>query len=117
MYIGELAKRTNTTPKAIRHYEQIGLLPVAERKGKYRVYQEIDVHAINMIRLAQSVGFSLKELQDISHLKYELKNFPMEQAQVLIRLKQQQIEAQKKELDQMQRNLTLLEQALQKQYG
>lgn len=117
MYIGELAKRTNTTPKAIRHYEKIGLLPVAQRKGKYRIYQEIDIYAVQMIRLAQSVGFGLKELQEISHLKYALKSFPMEKAQTLIRFKYQQIEAQKKELDQMLINLDLLEQRLQSQYA
>ncbi len=33
MYIGELASLTGATPKAIRHYEKLGLLPVAKEKA------------------------------------------------------------------------------------
>jgi MerR family copper efflux transcriptional regulator len=36
MYIGQLAKVTNSTPKAIRHYEKLGLLPEPLRQGSYR---------------------------------------------------------------------------------
>ena len=75
MYIGQLAALTGATPKAIRHYEKLGLLPVAKRQGKYRVYENLDVQSVKMIRLAQSVGFSLAELYDLSVLKYAQKSF------------------------------------------
>lgn len=84
MYIGELASLTGATPKAIRHYEKLGLLPVAKRKGNYRIYEEIDVKSVKMIRLAQAVGFSLAELYDLSALKYKNNRFPVEIAQQLI---------------------------------
>ncbi len=42
--IGELAELTGTTPRTIRYYEEIGLLPGAEREqGKHRLYAERDV--------------------------------------------------------------------------
>ena len=45
MYIGEFARLAGTTPKAIRLYEQLGLLPEPRRRGKYRVYRtEVTVH-------------------------------------------------------------------------
>lgn len=37
MYIGKAAKLSGTTIKSIRHYEDIGLLPPAQRQGKYRI--------------------------------------------------------------------------------
>ena len=34
MYIGQLAALTGATPKAIRHYEKLGLLKEKKRQGK-----------------------------------------------------------------------------------
>ena len=42
MYIGKLALVTGVTQKAIRHYENLGLIPAPERKGKYRFYKQLD---------------------------------------------------------------------------
>jgi DNA-binding transcriptional MerR regulator len=109
MYIGELASLTGTTPKAIRHYEKLGLLPVAKRKGNYRIYEPIDVQSVKMIRLAQSVGFSLAELYELSILKYKLNRFPVEIAKKLISQKQQQILKYREHLDHQQANLKQLE--------
>lgn len=112
MYIGRLAALTGTTPKAIRYYEQLGLLPVAKRKGNYRIYDAFDVKAVNMIRLAQSVGFSLSELQELSVLKYEQQRFPMGTAKALIADKKRQILEQQHKLQSMQENLLQLEHEL-----
>ncbi|WGM24933.1 MerR family transcriptional regulator [Acinetobacter pittii] len=109
MYIGELAALTGATPKAIRHYEKLGLLPVAKRKGNYRIYEEIDVQSVKMIRLAQAVGFSLSELYDLSSLKYKNNRFPVEIAQQLIQKKNQQIIEQKEALSRLQKDLKQLE--------
>lgn len=109
MYIGELAALTGATPKAIRHYEKLGLLPVAKRKGNYRIYEEIDVQSVKMIRLAQAVGFSLSELYDLSALKYNNNRFPVEIAQQLIQKKNQQIIEQKETLSRLQKDLKQLE--------
>ena len=112
MYIGKLATLTGATPKAIRHYEKLGLLPVAKRQGKYRIYEDIDIQAVKMIRLAQSVGFSLAELYDLSVIKYERKTFPLDIAKTLIEKKQQQILENRKQLDLLEKNLKLLKQEI-----
>ena len=62
MYIGELAKKSGATRKAIYLYEQLGLIPKPMRKGSYRIYADVAVHQIQTIRCAQSLGFKLKEL-------------------------------------------------------
>lgn len=116
MYIGRLASLTGSTPKAIRYYEQLGLLPLAKRKGSYRIYDDFDVQAVKMIRLAQAVGFSLAELQELSALKYEQKRFPIEMAKTLIAEKQQQILAQQQQLQCILANLHQLEHEITQAY-
>jgi MerR family transcriptional regulator, copper efflux regulator len=51
MLIGEVAKRTGASLKAIRLYESLGLLGRVRRKGSYRVYSEENVR---QIRIANS---------------------------------------------------------------
>lgn len=63
MYIGEFATLTGTTPKTIRFYESIGLLPEPLRKGKYRVYDETYVETVKQIKMAQNFGFTLSEIK------------------------------------------------------
>ena len=63
MYIGKVSKLTGATPKAIRHYEAIGLIPPPQRLGRYRFYSEKDVEAVRLIKHAQKYGFRLSELK------------------------------------------------------
>ncbi|MCJ8160823.1 MerR family transcriptional regulator [Acinetobacter zhairhuonensis] len=116
MYIGELAALTGASPKAIRHYEKLGLLPIAKRKGNYRIYEAIDVQSVKMIRLAQAVGFSLSELLELSVLKYQQNQFPVEVAKVLIANKHQQILKHQQALNRLQENLKQLEDEITQTY-
>ena len=64
--IGELAELTGTTPRTIRYYEEIGLLPEAEDRvsGKRRLYTEADVDRLReLIRLRELLNLSLDELK------------------------------------------------------
>ena len=63
MYIGEFATLTGTTPKTIRFYESIGLIPEPLRKGKYRVYDQTYVETVLQIKMAQDFGFKLSEIK------------------------------------------------------
>ena len=62
--IGEVAELTGTTPRTIRYYEEIGLLPGAGREqGKHRSYTEADVERVReIVRLRNLLGLSLEEL-------------------------------------------------------
>ncbi len=62
MYIGEIASLTGASPKAVRHYESLGLLGDVRRLGVYRVYGDGDVSRVRLIRQALSLGFRLSEL-------------------------------------------------------
>ena len=52
MYIGEFARLAGTTPKAVRLYEQLGLLPEPRRRGKYRVYRAEDLE-LSLIHISE----------------------------------------------------------------
>lgn len=64
--IEEVAKRTGLTKRAIRYYEDIGLISAPERtQGGIRLYAEEDIEKINKILLVKEVlGFSLAEIQE-----------------------------------------------------
>ena len=65
MLIGELSRRTGVPTKTVRYYEDVGLLPPAERKQSgYRIYDEAAIARLRFIRAAQSVGFSLGEIRE-----------------------------------------------------
>jgi MerR family transcriptional regulator, repressor of the yfmOP operon len=63
--IGEIAGRSGVTPRTIRYYEELGLLPKVEREqGKHRVYSEVDVERVQELkRLRDLLGLSLDELR------------------------------------------------------
>jgi MerR family transcriptional regulator, repressor of the yfmOP operon len=66
--IGEVAQRAGTTPRTIRYYEELGLLPAATPRdaGRHRLYAESDVERIEQIlRLKDLLGLTLEELRDV----------------------------------------------------
>ena len=63
--IGDVARRAGTTPRTIRYYEEIGLLPGGTRRtsGQHRLYTVADVERLQEImRLRDLLGVSLEEL-------------------------------------------------------
>jgi DNA-binding transcriptional MerR regulator len=64
--IGGLAERTGTNAPTIRYYEEIGLLPVANRKsGGQRVYDKEDVKRLTLIRRCREFGFSIEQVKSL----------------------------------------------------
>jgi DNA-binding transcriptional MerR regulator len=66
--IGEVAEQTGTTPRTIRYYEEIGLLPGADDRaqGKHRTYSEADAERVReIIRMRDLLGLTLEELSTL----------------------------------------------------
>jgi DNA-binding transcriptional MerR regulator len=66
--IGEVAELTGTTPRTIRYYEEIGLLPGAadREEGKHRAYTARDVDRVReILRLKELLGLSLEQLTEL----------------------------------------------------
>ena len=65
MKVGELAKRTGKTVRALHLYEELGLLrPIHRSKGGFRVYAPSTVSRVEWIGKLQDAGFSLHQLQE-----------------------------------------------------
>ena len=56
MRIGELARQTGATPKALRYYEEVGLLEAGRLPNGYRDYDERDVRLVREVRVLGSLG-------------------------------------------------------------
>ena len=68
--IGQLAKLVGVTPKTIRHYHKIGLLPEPARaENEYRQYDVADLYRLKLILRLKGVGFSLAEIRTILQAK------------------------------------------------
>jgi len=66
--IGELAEATGTTPRTIRYYEEIGLLPAppSREPGAHRTYTAEDLDRLReLLSLKDLLGVSLEELRDL----------------------------------------------------
>jgi MerR family transcriptional regulator, repressor of the yfmOP operon len=66
--IGEVAKRVGTTPRTIRYYEEIGILPSegGRESGRHRLYGEREVQRLtDALRLKDLLGVSLDELREL----------------------------------------------------
>src|SRR3954469_22137408 len=62
--IGELARRTGKTVRAIHLYEELGLLtPSVRSKGGFRLYSPHATKRIDWIQKLQDMGFSLTEIK------------------------------------------------------
>lgn len=66
MDIGRAAAGSGVSPKMIRHYEKIGLLPgVARTPANYRLYGPKDVDTLRFVRQARSLGFSMEDIKEL----------------------------------------------------
>ena len=66
MRIGELAEQAGISTKAIRYYEQIGILtPLARTSSGYRTYDATALGRLSFVRAAQAVGLTLGEIRQI----------------------------------------------------
>jgi MerR family copper efflux transcriptional regulator len=66
MRIGELAEQAGISTKALRYYEQIGILTPAPRTPSgYRSYDQTALGRLEFVRAAQAVGLTLGEIRQI----------------------------------------------------
>ena len=69
MNIGQAAAAAAVTPKMIRHYESLGLIPRAERtESGYRLYTKSEVDMLRFIRQARALGFPIPQIDALMRL-------------------------------------------------
>lgn len=69
MNISDVAKKTGLTSKAIRFYEEKGLVTPPLRGGNgYRSYTQKHLDELTLLRQARQVGFNLEECGELVNL-------------------------------------------------
>ncbi|MEU7373264.1 MerR family transcriptional regulator [Streptomyces albidoflavus] len=63
MRIGELARATGASARALRHYEQAGLISSERAPNSYRVYDERAVIRVRNIRYLLDAGLTLDDVR------------------------------------------------------
>lgn len=68
--IGEVARELGINPKTIRYYEEIGIIPKAQRtETDYRIYGQADIDRLAFILRARALEFSLDDIGEILALR------------------------------------------------
>ena len=66
LQVGDLAKASGKTVRAIHHYEEVGLLrPHARSKGRYRLYDQAALARLRWIDKLHDLGLSLAQIQEV----------------------------------------------------
>ena len=115
--IGKVSRITGASPKAIRHYEALGLMPVARRRGKYRVYSERDVFLVHVLKHGQTLGFRLAELRGLVAEHVSSKRFPLKLANALFDRKRAELEGQAEALREQVRRLDEMRELMNRRLG
>ncbi|SUW65025.1 Copper export regulator [Buttiauxella agrestis] len=69
MNISDVAKKTGLTSKAIRFYEEKGLVTAPLRSDNgYRSYTQKHLDELTLLRQARQVGFNLEECRELVNL-------------------------------------------------
>jgi DNA-binding transcriptional MerR regulator len=100
--IGDLAREFDVTPRAIRFYEDEGLLS-PRREGSRRVYSKRDYVRLKLILRGKRLGFSLAEVREMLEL-YD--SAPDERPQLekfvaALTARREQLERQREEIDEV----------------
>lgn len=75
MQIGDVAERTGLSLRTIRHYEEVGLLPEAQRSpGGFRLYTEDAVARLLLLKQMKPLDFTLEQMREILEVRQRLAN-------------------------------------------
>ena len=105
MNIGEAAAAAGVTPKMIRHYESLGLMPEADRtEAGYRLYTAREVEMLRFVRQSRALGFSIQQIDSLLTL-WRDEQRESRAVKDLARRQLAELDARRRELDEMRETL------------
>lgn len=109
--ISELAREMTVTTRAIRFYEEQGLL-LPERRGQTRLYSQRDRVTLELIMRGKRIGLSLSECKELIRMYCPAGGNSMQLSRLLetISNRRQQLNRQVQDIQKMQAELDLAEQ-------
>ena len=108
MNIGKVAKLSKLTIKAVRYYDNVGLVqPKQNILTGYRDYTEEEVAKLKFIGKARKFDFSINECKELLSL-YEDKNRTSKEVKKITLEKISQIDIKLKDLNDLRKELSFL---------
>jgi DNA-binding transcriptional MerR regulator len=100
--IGELAQEFDTTTRAIRFYEDQGLIS-PQREGQKRIYNPSDRITIKLIMRGKRLGFSLAESKELIELYNSADNNQEQYKRVIeqVRISRERLLQQQADIEMM----------------
>ncbi len=106
--IGDAAAAAGVTPKMIRHYEALGLIPEAQRTDAgYRLYGEREIAMLRFIRQSRGLGFPIEQIESLLSQWRDPGRHSRQVKEVAAR-QLAELEERQRELDQMRSSLQQL---------
>jgi Cu(I)-responsive transcriptional regulator len=106
--IGEAAAAAGVTPKMIRHYESLGMIPQVQRtEAGYRLYSPREVAMLRFIRQSRALGFSVKQIESLLAL-WRDEHRASREVKDVARKQLAELEERQREIDEMRATLSRL---------
>ena len=100
--VGDLAKQTGKSVRALHLYEELGLLtPAARSQGGFRLFDPDALRQIRWIELLQESGFSLHEIQTLLR-DWQTTHYGPEASRALSESFQKRLEETREQLTRLQ---------------
>ncbi len=97
MRIGDLTEQAGVTPRTVRYYESIGLLPPGEREGHgQHYYTEETLARLRKIDQLKKLGLGLDEIRDVIDLYFTDPSGRQPKQKILVMLRQHLAETDQK---------------------
>ena len=107
MYINEISKKLKITARAIRHYEEIGVITSKRLANNYRQFDEENIDKLKFLVRARKLGFSLAECKELIKL-FKNTNRQSEKVRNIAKNKLESIKKQINELIDLKQSLEWL---------
>ena len=107
MFITEISKKLKITTRAIRHYEEIGIIRSKRLENNYRYFDEVNVDKLKFLVRARKLGFSLEECKELI-LLFENDNRKSEHVREIAKNKLKSIKKQITDLKDLEKSLKWL---------
>ena len=107
MFITELSKKLKITTRAIRHYEDIGIINSKRMHNNYRYFDASNIDKLKFLVRARNLGFSLDECKELIVL-FKNDNRKSENVKNIAQNKLERITKQINELKDLKKSLKWL---------
>ncbi|MFC9995135.1 MerR family transcriptional regulator [Nocardia sp. NPDC127526] len=112
MRIGELARRTGMSTRALRYYEEQGLLRPARRASGYREFAESDVESVRRVRILLAAGLPTRIIAEVLPCMVESGRYLAPACDEMARDLRAELERMNREIDERRAARSILEEIL-----